>query len=628
MALRKDEPDCAIFGNACELREIVLPTYTDVMRHYFFERQIFKENSKKDPSVSDISNVIATKLKILWTKASIPSVSHERVKKMIVDYHRKYKALLKHRKERIGNDNFRKKVDEFRSKADSTLFDISTCKCSSFTDCGCDRMKRVPKEEQLFLEDQRTNRKMMIGGIDIKSTKKREQLVERKRKWQSFLEEAGTSKEQLNETAIFSSEASEAESECKEDPTFEVPRSLKEKRKKMTPVKPSTFSKLASACDRTGVSDRAAAIIASSVLHDNAGCSETNPLLVIDRSKVRRSRQKHRRFLNELQSTEYPAVIGIYFDGRKDQTLKEIDFGGKRVKKTVQEEHISIINEPGSKYFGHISVETGSAKGISDGLYEFISKKEVPMEDIKAIGCDGTAVNTGVKGGAIRLLELKFNNPVHWFVCQLHANELPLRHLIQTLDGKTSGPKGYTGNIGKKLEVCETLNVIEFQAIPTSIPEINPADLSTDQQYLYNIVTSISKEMLCQGLQFLNPGKLAHSRWLTTANRILRLYVATEKPPGNLITLTKYIMKVYAPLWFSIRFASSSQNGDMFGTPEDMILGEYALNMLFVNDFSTLLSLLHAKINRLSFSEIFDYLTKKNRIFIYLSAFGPPDDMI
>ena len=99
--------------------------------------------------MSDISNAMATKLKALWTKSSIPSVSHERVKKMIVAYHQKYRALLKHMKGRKENVNFRKKVDEFRSKADSTLFDISTCKCSNFTDCACDRMRRVPKEEQV-----------------------------------------------------------------------------------------------------------------------------------------------------------------------------------------------------------------------------------------------------------------------------------------------------------------------------------------------------------------------------------------------------------------------------------------------------------------------------------------------
>lgn len=566
MASKINKPErlseCVIFGNACELSDTVLPTYSDVMKHYLYERRILKRNSNKDPSVSDISNVISRKLKDIWIKSSIPSVSQERVKKMIVDYHHKYRALLKHMKGRKESVPFKKKVDEFRSKAESTLFDISACKCRSFTDCDCERMRKVPKEEQLFLNDQRTTRKMAIGGVDTKSTKKKAELVDRKRKRQSYMERASsTSKEQLSLTETDSSETSSAESEVSKDPTYREPRSMKPTTIKVKKVKSLEYSQLASACDRTGVSDRAAAIIASSVLHDNARCSETNPALVVDRSKLRRTRRKHRDFLNEKQTTECQTVVGLYFDGRKDATLKQIEVGGKLIKKTVQEEHISIIKEPGSTYLGHISVKTGSAQAIANGLHDFITEKGVPTEGIKAIGCDGTAVNTGVKGGAIRLLELKLNKPVHWFSCQLHANELPLRHLIQNLDGKTSGPRSYTGDIGKKLEECETLDIVDFHSIPTSIPAINQADLSTDQKYLYNIVTSISNGVLRPGLQSMNPGKLAHSRWLTTANRILRLYVSTEEPSATLVTITEFIMKAYAPMWFSIKFSSSSQSG-------------------------------------------------------------------
>ena len=31
------------------------------------------------------------------------------------------------------------------------------------------------------------------------------------------------------------------------------------------------------------------------------------------------------------------------------------------IKETVQEEHISILAEPGSEYFGHMAVKTGLA---------------------------------------------------------------------------------------------------------------------------------------------------------------------------------------------------------------------------------------------------------------------------
>ena len=47
-------------------------------------------------------------------------------------------------------------------------------------------------------------------------------------------------------------------------------------------------------------------------------------------------------------------------------------------------------------------------------------------------------------------------------------------------------------------------------------------DLSIDQQYLYDIHQSVSAGKLSEGLANKNPGKMAHSRWLTTANGILR----------------------------------------------------------------------------------------------------------
>ena len=50
------------------------------------------------------------------------------------------------------------------------------------------------------------------------------------------------------------------------------------------------------------------------------------------------------------------------------------------------------------------------------------------------------------------MIELKLNKPIYWFICQLYANQLPLRHLFHTLDEKNTGPKGCSGNIGKMLD--------------------------------------------------------------------------------------------------------------------------------------------------------------------------------
>ena len=103
-------------------------------------------------------------------------------------------------------------------------------------------------------------------------------------------------------------------------------------------------------------------------------------------------------------------------------------------KEIVQEDHISIVKEPGSKYFGHFALKKVSANAIANGIFDLLSANYKEKNNIIAIGCDGTAVNTGAKGGAIRMIEPKLNKPVHWLICQLHANKLPLCHLFQTLN--------------------------------------------------------------------------------------------------------------------------------------------------------------------------------------------------
>jgi hypothetical protein len=84
---------------------------------------------------------------------------------------------------------------------------------------------------------------------------------------------------------------------------------------------------------------------------------------------------------------------------------------------------------------------TGEAKNIAAGITEFLQKKNISIDQLVATGCGGTNVNTAVNRGAIRLFEEQLGRPLQWLVCLLHANELPLRHLLQKLDVGTSGPK-------------------------------------------------------------------------------------------------------------------------------------------------------------------------------------------
>ena len=53
---------------------------------------------------------------------------------------------------------------------------------------------------------------------------------------------------------------------------------------------------------------------------------------------------------------------------------------------------------------------------------------------LQAIGGNSTNVNTDWEGGTTHWVEVKLKGNLNWLVCALHTNELPLRHLIVTLD--------------------------------------------------------------------------------------------------------------------------------------------------------------------------------------------------
>ncbi|XP_050296893.1 uncharacterized protein LOC126736540 [Anthonomus grandis grandis] len=226
----------------------------------------------------------------------------------------------------------------------------------------------------------------------------------------------------------------------------------------------SSLCVLANTLDRYAVSDRAGAAIASAVREDYGIISSQDSQNIIDRHKVRRARQ-------ELQkSSKIGLLRGLYFDERKDKTLIFTD----NRKRTVVKEHITLIQEPGSNYIGHLSPISGTALSILNSLTEFLNNSAISLDSLKAVGCDGTNISVG-------LLEKNTKRTLQWFICQLHANELPLRHILQHLDSETTGPRAFRGPIGKLLNDCEKLPSVEFSIIACELPDINTnLELSTD----------------------------------------------------------------------------------------------------------------------------------------------------
>ena len=154
---------------------------------------------------------------------------------------------------------------------------------------------------------------------------------------------------------------------------------------------------------------------------------------------------------------------------------------------------------------------------------------------------------------------------MQWVICLLYLNKLPLRHIFQNLDGVTSGLDSFSGPIGRQLNgAVSGWKVVKFKSIPNPkfrvIPNSLMDDLSSDQYYTYRICSAVMLGSVDANLEFLEVGGLNHPRWLTLGCRIFRFYVAQQKPTSN-FTLAEFLIKVYFPGWFQIKFKNKITEG-------------------------------------------------------------------
>jgi len=101
--------------------------------------------------------------------------------------------------------------------------------------------------------------------------------------------------------------------------------------------------------------------------------------------KVRRERESKRI---DLQKVKNKIILGLYFDRQKYKTLVNHKEGGKYYGQIITEEHISLVQEPGSKYIGHKTPTNGSALQIKNSIINFLETNNIVKSEIVAIGCD------------------------------------------------------------------------------------------------------------------------------------------------------------------------------------------------------------------------------------------------
>ena len=139
-------------------------------------------------------------------------------------------------------------------------------------------------------------------------------------------------------------------------------------------------------------------------------------------------------------------------------------------RKMIVEEHVTLVQEPSSRYLEYVTPCVSKAIGLKDSIMHFLAEKMINIDGLQAIECDGTAVNTGRYAGVNRRIEMVLRRPLLCFLCPLHYNELLLRHLRNMLDG----PKDYSGPIGQSFSKCDNLPVakLKIKLVPLFLSSI------------------------------------------------------------------------------------------------------------------------------------------------------------
>lgn len=550
----------SIVGQPEKLPINQLPTCASVFRAVLHYTKMHMTKSK-----SEVATIVAEQVKEIYDRSGIPTIQIPgvvmRIKRLIM----KIEGLRKYTTDKKASSNFQKQFDSIEN-----IFDICSCKC--FTrgirdrpHCTCPLASKVPLSEWEFWIDQNTRRQMIIGKLDHKVNRKLECRSKRRKLSSTDVCKAG----ELLDDLLFDNMLDTELDNTIDDNDFEIPsqESVSDENESDTDYHVTyrnthEYPELCKAMDRCKISNRNACLIANAMLKD---LGILTPVNAIDPAKLRRQRKAMRKNAIDCQDLETKELICIGFDGKRDMTV--VNKSG--IRRSIKEEHYTIVAFPPGNYVDHITPESSKANDVVNEILSCLTHTR-SLESLSSVLCDGTVNNTGKYGGIIRKLEESLRRPIQWIICLLHTNELPFRKYISVVGGgQTTGPSSSTCPIMSDLSF-DPMNLPISNFTPISGKVVGVTDeimknLSFEQLYLLKaclvIQNGLTKSDDRTFFETAMPGFVHNARWLTTANRILRLYMSQTQSSEALGKIVRFILNVYAPSWFYIKQHSSCFDG-------------------------------------------------------------------
>ena len=537
----------------------VLPTTLDVLKVYFYQ------HNKNNLSQKDAVKAVVLALSDIWCKARIPTSEQRSIIRKLESLLDRYRNICRNKGRPSSTQQ--SKEAEFSNSINS-LFDIAHH--DAFNIITID-------EDRLFLIDQRLERKFGMGTVDTELAKKEEKADKRKLQENERQRKEEHRKRKATESVVLLSSSSESDGSSDEDvycppvttpSTSQTDQQSSKRKLTATEIIPKC---LASALDRTNVSDRKAAYIIAAAAQVYSPNVDDVAKLPLSFSSIRRSREKHRaEFSNETKANFLPEIpLVIHMDGK---LLPAISGGPKKEDRVA----ILVTGFKTEKLLAIPKVAQGTGEQVAQAA--LAATLDWNLKDrIIGVSFDTTASNTGRLNGACVLLENKLDKKLLWFACRHHVHEVLCGDVFKAVFGPTSGPNvllfrrfqdywpnidqaSYTpcndSRIGEGGEL-ENLKIAAVKFSTNILSGEKGALPREDYRELVELVLIFLGQIPSRGVHFRVPGAFHHARWMAKLIYVLKIYLfqsqfkLTKHEKTSCLEFGLFVALIYVQSWIT-----------------------------------------------------------------------------
>jgi hypothetical protein len=557
-----------------------LPSNGDILKHYFYlKRDEFRCEGK-----DKVIDIVVEKAKLIWDMAKIPAkntTKNKSLKEQVLKLIQTIDNLVCAKK----RPTFNQKLEAFKIKLNE-LFDISSHNAVELIQKDTMRNAAQKNEDILFLEDQKTDRKMCLGKIDHEYVSK----VERKM-CRITAEEIRAENELIrvklqkeNKEYLSNDVLDEllGTSSVSADPSFEPPKSRRQIGE-TSRLKVFQSEKVSNLADRLNLSSRQRTAI-TAVVASECGIDLKNVSLSKETARRSGIRARTTAATKIREEFEPPVYCVIHWDSK---LISEVS-GGYKDRLAILVSGVPTAREGKLLAVPEIPDSTGAsqAKAVYSALTDWNC-----IENVNGIVFDTTASNSGWMKGACVNIEEKLGKKQLWLACRHHVSERILSSTYILIFGKTTSPyneafKKFRDEIWKTIDTTKPYKTLEIKdrrlkAVKNCVITFLQNKLSgakdcsnnifirSDYKEAAELCIIILGEIPCTGLHWFKPGAFHNARWMTAILYPIKMLAFSDQSKYDQLTINKlerlclFVTLIYVKYWLSSSVAADAPVNDL-----------------------------------------------------------------